>query len=104
MMESRMSGRALAALALAAALAAAAPPAHAGLRCGNDLVSPGDTTAEVVLACGEPLLRELVGTREEGGEKVLVERWTYERGPGKLLKFLTFEGGVLVSVEDGARQ
>lgn len=42
--------------------------AHAAdhhMRCGTKLVSIGDTKAEVLLACGEPLLKETIAIQQE---------------------------------------
>ena len=38
--------------------------AAGSMRCGTRLVSPGDTKAEVLLMCGEPMLKETVGQKE----------------------------------------
>ncbi|MGD8567267.1 MAG: DUF2845 domain-containing protein [Gammaproteobacteria bacterium] len=35
------------------------------MRCGTKLVSIGDTKAEVLLACGEPLLKETIAVQQE---------------------------------------
>lgn len=35
------------------------------MRCGTKLVSLGDTKAEVLLTCGEPLLKETIAIQEE---------------------------------------
>lgn len=91
-------------LGLALALALAAPAARAGMRCDGELVQEGDTKAELLLACGEPLLQEVVGIEEEGDDERLVEHWTYERGPGKFLKLVVIEGGVIASFENVERQ
>ena len=39
--------------------------AEANMRCGSKLISIGDSKAEVLLKCGEPLLKEAVAVREE---------------------------------------
>ncbi len=83
------------------------------MRCGDRLVSTGDTSGEVVLKCGEPFLREVVAVKRgliersvKPGEDiaptdVLVEKWYYNLGQEMFIRILTFEGGVLVSVEEG---
>lgn len=105
--------------------------AEATMRCGSKVISVGDSKAEVLLKCGEPLLREAVAVKEESKrinipltsesgnaatnahpaevqrkESITktVDQWTYDQGTGKLLKILTFEGGELVSVATGDRQ
>lgn len=63
------------------------PTVASSLRCGNDLVSPGATTVEVLIKCGEPTYR-------------LENRWYYDRGPTNFLKELHFVGGKLSKVEN----
>jgi hypothetical protein len=77
-------------------------------------VSEGDTRSEVAAKCGEP--DDVVNLRsvfrrpviwERGrpyyiGEDVIevpVENWIYNLGPNKLMRKLTFEGGVLAEIE-----
>lgn len=94
--------------------ALAAPWARAdAFRCGNKLASEGDTTGEVVAKCGQPtdilnktILRPAVIWRNgrpyqvgDGQVEVAVELWTYNLGPGKLMRRLRFEDGMLVEVE-----
>ena len=78
--------------------------ASSTMRCGDTLISVGAPTAQVLLACGEPLTREDVGVEAAGTEAQLVQRWTYDLGPGRFLRILEFKGGVLASIEDGPRQ
>lgn len=82
------------------------------------LVSPGDTKVEILTRYGEPAFREIVAYdaslhrtgrsspygRSRTFVEKKVERWTYDLGPGKFLKILTFRGGKLVSVTEGERQ
>lgn len=97
-------------------------------RCGQKLVREGDTKAEVLIRCGEPLTKDasrtLVGvnkvtttdklpvgnigitetTREATrAEYADVETWTYNPGTGRFLRILTFVGGRLSKVETGDR-
>ena len=82
--------------------------AHA-LRCGNDLVSSGDTSGEVRRLCGEPVSidehEELVsysltdpatGVVLERTRVVTLVEWTYNFGPTRLMRRLRFENGKLV--------
>jgi hypothetical protein len=39
--------------------------AEANMRCGSKLISIGDSKTEVLLKCGEPLLKEAVAVKEE---------------------------------------
>lgn len=89
----------------------------ASLRCGNDLIMPGDSTVEVLSRCGEPLSRDVVAVAssgveretDEGEEQTLslrtekVELWVYDPGHGSLLRLLHFRGGKLVSIENAGR-
>lgn len=85
------------------------------MRCGNKLVRSGYSSAEVLLTCGEPILREVSSLERDKTEEtaatgstsssvqVRVEKWTYNQGAGKLLKILTFRDGELISIETGTR-
>jgi len=104
-----------------------------GMRCGNNLISTGDTKAEVLIKCGEPLTTETIAIEENsefaelaikypllykhgllkskkgaviGRETTIsqsIDQWTYHLGEGKFLRILYFEGGQLVAVKDGDR-
>lgn len=75
--------------------------------CGNELVSEGDTSAEVFLKCGEPLWRdkhieETVDIIPGGATRkvyIVVEEWLYNFGPSKWMYYLRFENGRLVGIE-----
>ena len=91
--------------------------------CGNKLVSLGDRKYEVLVKCGQPsyrdshyerrikrdFYRDLNPPRESeryreplfAEETVEVEEWVYNFGSNRLLRFLTFENGILVSIETG---
>jgi hypothetical protein len=105
-------------LPLAATLLVASfvvPTSHASaLDCGERVVTDGDSSAYVRSLCGEPisivtstLTRTLVGfqgspraggTAAAGSTTVLVERWTYDFGPDRLMVELVFENGVVVAI------
>lgn len=102
-------------MACAATLCAllAAPAARAEtMRCGGGVVSSGDTTQEVRGRCGEPVhetvhQRQLRGRRTPSGTTkrlIDVETWTYHRGKGRFILYLTFEGGRLTRIDRGPRQ
>jgi|GEM_PF-1775114 len=81
------------------------------MRCGNRLVSTGDTKIEVLATCGEPFSREVIGEKTVEryysdatvSKTMLVERWAYYFGPHEFIYYLTFEGDTLVDVESGGR-
>ncbi len=54
-------------------------------RCGHQLVRSGDSENEVVEKCGQP-------SHEHGN------RWYYDRGPGFLVREVTFVGGKVLRV------
>lgn len=84
-------------------------------RCGKKLVSVGDTTAEVIIKCGGPSMREFTGYETRGDYKEnisrgtyreisqKVEKWYYNCGRGNFIKILTFKSGILTSIEIGGR-
>ena len=81
-----------------------ATPAVA-LRCGNDVISTGATTYQVLKACGEPAYRDqvadafLFGIGPVGAE----ERWYYNPGPNGLIRVLTFRNGDLARIDTDGR-
>jgi hypothetical protein len=112
------------------AVSAAASHAETSIRCHSKVISVGDSKAEVLLKCGEPMLKESIGTIEESkriglpltstsgiaaenADPVVIRRketvsktvdqWTYHQGAGKLLKILIFEGAELVEITTGGR-
>jgi hypothetical protein len=111
-------------LAAACLLVLAATPALA-FRCGNRIVSDGDHYSKVLKICGEPTgVQERVIYREgvtrprfrvEGPNglrydqevlqydrsyvEVLVEEWTYNFGPRRLMQLVRFENGFVVEVD-----
>jgi len=66
----------------------------ADFRCGNTFVEPGMSSTEIIIGCGEPKIKEDLGTKR-GGQKV--EKWVYEKGGVSYV--LHFEGGVLTKIE-----
>ena len=79
------------------------------LRCGNTLVSTGNSTSKVLLRCGKPVLTETVAvektktsilkTEKSTAKEVMIEKWTYDFGKKYPLRILTFRNGVLVKIE-----
>lgn len=78
----------------------AATPSVAQLRCGNDLVHEGDYKVQVLLKCGEPLFAERIyDCRPYGWGCSVVEQWTYDLGPYRMLRVLTFRNGRVAEIE-----
>ncbi|WP_374403257.1 DUF2845 domain-containing protein [Niveibacterium sp.] len=104
--------------ATSALVVASLPTSAEALRCGNNLVSPGDTKMTVIQKCGEPARKDYLCKRQRSytrladgveTEPVLVtvcdqvEEWTYDPGPGSFLTVLRFEQNELKSVLYGDR-
>lgn len=89
--------------------------AHADtMRCGQRIVTEGNSTYDVKMRCGEPVMAnrrtELRSQRIwlqdrsiEQMVEVVIEEWTYDFGPTKFIMYLTFEQGRLISVVSGPR-
>jgi len=96
--------------------------ADRGLRCQGRLVTIGDTKAEVLEMCGKP---DQVKQWEEGHDRnfsqiydyekeryiapkliegpILMERWTYDMGSNKFIRYLYFQNGELIKIETGEK-
>ena len=78
-------------------------------RCEGGIVSVGDTKYEVLSKCGEPSFTderqveriERTGVNELIRWTVHIEEWTYDFGPGRFIRILTFEEGRLARIRDG---
>jgi hypothetical protein len=82
-------------------------------RCGNKLVTEGDTRGEVAAKCGDPTEVDhssiwvqpiaWIGGRPiqmgNGLVEVPVEVWLYNLGPNKLMRRLRFENGRVVAID-----
>jgi hypothetical protein len=111
------------AIALAGA-ALSRPAAADSMRCGDRLVSSGDSTYEVRSTCGEPdaaeqrieyrtiRIRVPAPCHEEHGcrrcdvevertVEVVVDAWTYDFGRNRFIEFVRFEDGRLIAVSEG---
>ncbi len=81
---------------------AASSPALA-LRCGTQLVGPGDQDFQVRSRCGEPIWVERSSELEvlggygpyERQRETSVDAWTYNFGPRMLMRRLVFRNGVM---------
>lgn len=95
-------------IGVSAVLVMIIPPLHAddtSLRCGNSLLSIGDTMYEVRQACGDPVHEQRVGERRRykadkaRGLKIeditYVTEWIYAKDQGQYI--LTFDGSRLVN-------
>lgn len=99
-----------------------AEPALA-LRCGNRLVSDGDHMSKILKYCGEPTSVQVRSIYRAGFPKqirrhrfdtadndfllyadrayveIIVEEWTYNFGPRRLMRTIKFENGIVVAVK-----
>ena len=85
------------------------------VRCGNRIVSVGDSRSRVLRICGDPAYQELLAVEQveysiksahgkiSTTQVVRVEQWTYDQGRGYFLKLLTFRNGRLSWIEYGDR-
>ena len=92
------------------------------LRCQGRLVSIGDTKEEVLDKCGKPDKRDQwVGDQNSTisqiydykterymapkaiKQPIQMERWTYNMGPNKFIRYLYFQNGELIKIETGER-
>lgn len=78
------------------------------LRCGDNLVSLGDSQFEVLAKCGEPMQRtHFEETGGKSGDKdrhpirKSIDEWTFNFGPHEFLYFLRFEDGRLSELRTG---
>ncbi len=76
--------------------------------CSEQIVSIGDSMTDVLAKCGEPSLKDSHGEeiREklDGTERkvfVTVEEWTYNLGPTRFVRVLTFRNSKLVDIRTG---
>ena len=86
-------------------------PAQA-LRCGQRLISVGDHESKLLRYCGEPhsvdsrqasrMYVDGVSGRFIPGffEYVLVEEWTYNFGPRKLMRRIRIEDGLVAEIRE----
>lgn len=77
--------------------------------CGDRVISVGDTRTDILIKCGEPLYKN--SHHEELKERfddtsvrtvvVTVEEWTYNFGPQRFLRVITFRNGAVVDIRTG---
>jgi hypothetical protein len=84
-----------------------AEPGHR--ECSEQVLSVGDTKSDVLSRCGEPTWKD---TRQEevkqrldsGVERtvfVTIDEWTYNLGPNRFVRIVTFRNGKLVDIRSG---
>jgi hypothetical protein len=92
------------------------------LRCQGRLASIGDTKEEVLDKCGKPdkhdqwvedqnsTISQIYDYKTERymapkviKQPIQMERWTYNMGPNKFIRYLYFQNGELIKIETGER-
>jgi hypothetical protein len=80
------------------------------MSCDGGIVSRGDARIDLLGKCGPPTLVEshqdertalVSGAFPAAGSRVLVERWTYDRGPNQFIMIALLEAGKVVGFERG---
>jgi Protein of unknown function (DUF2845) len=73
------------------------------LRCGDEIVSTGDSKARVLIKCGKPTHKEKSGAKKSRRNKGGLEKWYYNCGKNDYIYALTFEKGILTNEETDGR-
>lgn len=80
------------------------------MRCGTRLIAPGDHESKLLEFCGEPMSvqsryghRLYLGDTRRGFvpgffEEVVVEEWTYNFGPTRLMRVVRIEDGFVAEI------
>ena len=77
--------------------------------CTEQILSIGDAMSDVIAKCGDPYLKDVhqeeLSERLASGEVrktfVTVEEWTYNLGPNRFTRILTFRNNKLVGIRTG---
>ena len=83
------------------------PTSSFALRCGSELASIGDLKHEVLIACGTPFSKDVIGyiDQEKDGDRIRVmkiEEWIVEES--SRYYSLVFEGNALVKIESAGEK
>jgi hypothetical protein len=78
------------------------------LRCKSSVLTTGDSSVELLMKCGKPLLVEPLTTTalSQDGHLTQVsagERWVFDMGKGMFMQIVTVHNGVIQQIEDGPR-
>jgi hypothetical protein len=89
------------------------------IKCGSTFVMEGASKYEVLTKCGEPNMKEVVGatgggtfqggpprrrpSHKDSSASLVIEEWTYDKGPTDFVYTLIFEGSRLSAVKRGSR-
>jgi len=81
-----------------------------GPECDDRIISTGDTKGEVLAKCGEPFyrtshdeeLREQLDGNRSRKIVVTVDEWTYNFGPQRFMRIITFRNSRVIDVRTGS--
>lgn len=104
-----MTPKTILAAVAAVLLLAAMSPAHA-FRCGTRIITRGDHADKILRFCGEPVSVQTRVTQRtyvsDLGrvfpgyvEEVIIEEWTYNRGPHQLIRVVRLENGYVADIK-----
>lgn len=89
-------------------LAAGFAHAEGAIRCGNSLVSVGDSKVELLMKCGQPLTVDTrtVFVEDNYHNRIAVQKeiLTIDQGDDKFLGIVTIDSGKIINIEDGPRK
>lgn len=83
-----------------------------GMRCGTQLVTAGDTQHDVLARCGSPTATRDLFDPNAPEHRLPPDavpsyhpniKWIYPGAPGEFSKVVSFEGGVVTEISQGAR-
>lgn len=77
--------------------------------CCDQMISTGDSTGDVLAKCGAPYYRnahnEELQQKFEGTQSrkivVAIDEWTYNCGPQRFLRIITFRNGIVIDIRTG---
>ena len=81
------------------------------MRCGTRLISKGDHVSKILQYCGEPDFAQSRSAQRSyhnryghvlyAGfyEEILIQEWTYNLGPNKLMRVIKLENGIVREIE-----
>jgi hypothetical protein len=87
------------------ALVGLTPSLAMAMRCGNQIIDKGSSSAEVVAFCGNP---SQVNNRTgdvaatgvaDSGDTHQIEIWTYNFGPNMLMERIEIRDGIVVDIQ-----
>jgi hypothetical protein len=77
--------------------------------CSEQVVTVGDLKSDVFAKCGEPATKDIrqeevkrrTDSTHEQSVFITIEEWTYNLGPNRFLRVLTFRNGKLTDIKTG---